>query len=262
MDYAALINEQSNRISQAQTAYNQYSSQAKSAQGNLTSFQKQMKTGTQFHTKYQNELGISRAESAVDSQKESMNLTQGIMSSLPNSLSGRTQSSFVTENQRQRQIQQEMQPLTRNLQQQSEQYGMMSNNLGDLRSEAAKRTGFDYKTQMDRESQLNQIWKQLNSQASTQYKNLQKAESQKAHYVQLKDRSDRFAQQLAEQRRQFEASLASISRQYASSPSYKPAVPKNVMDFFQKAATDPIGAVAGTGVVQRTFKGLAKALGF
>jgi chromosome segregation ATPase len=185
MDYQA-------RIQDAQNALNTSTAQANDAQNNLTNFQGSMKGANDFYNEAQTQFGVQGAQDTANKSKQALGLTQGLINNLPNSVTGRTQGSLVTEAQRQKLLQNEMTPLNNQYNIQGQNYNDQQSALQSLMEQASGQSSRNYQGQQDKYSTLNDLFKTLLGQKNQAQSDLGSWTSQLQAYQQAQEQIRQF----------------------------------------------------------------------
>lgn len=170
----------------------------------LTNFQTGETSPVDAYNAAVTSLGIPDVRTNVTALRTNIANTQALLNALPDSVSGRTSGSLVTDAQRSRILGMESAPLTTTLNQQSSDYNTESANLNDLTGQAQNQA-----------SLVDEGQKNIESALSTRYQGIQSAEATKA----AQDAADRAyqlqVQQIQTQQAQFAAQMAASSKSFA-----------------------------------------------
>ncbi len=170
------------------------------------SFQKNRVKPEDYIKKYSTELGVDTVRGQVADARAAINATQGVIKATPDSVSGRTSQSLVTDAQRNRLVQNELQPLNEALSTQSSTYGELQGNLGDLVEESGRRSNAAFQADETQAGTLKDLY-----DAAFQREKEDEARRQ-------------WEAQMAEQRRQFDAQLNESRRQAARAGGFSPSI--------------------------------------
>lgn len=153
--------------------------------------------------KYSAELGADKAKESVNAARGVVRSTQDTLKAVPDSVSGRTSGSLVSDAQRSRLVQNEVAPLNEALAGQSEAYNDANIDYKDVLSQVQNRTALGLQGDETKSSSLMDLYKTAaEAERAAEQKRLQEA-------------------QMAEERRQFDAQLAeSRAARAASSAAF------------------------------------------
>lgn len=206
---------------------------AKSA---LTAFQGSQKSANDILNSAMTQYGVQGAQDTKNNLETTLNNTTKALNAVPDSVTGRTSRSLVTEAQRQAIVNNEQNPIRQALSDQQGEYGIASNNYSDLSGKATALANAELGQQSAKESQLEQNYQDAVSQAAAQLAAQQEAAKE------------------AEQKREFNISSAQSAQKSGGSQAPQYTWSKqagggyNVLDSSGKVVkTDLATAVASQG---------------
>lgn len=169
------------------------------AQSALTAFQGSQKSANDILNDAMTQYGVQGAQTTKDNLETTLNNTTKALNAVPDSVTGRTSRSLVTEAQRQAIVNNEQNPIRQALSDQQGEYGIASNNYSDLSGKATTLANAELGQQTAKESQLEQNYQDAVSQAAAQVAAQQEAAKE------------------AEAKREFDISAAQSNRSAANS---------------------------------------------
>ena len=219
MDYGTLINTQNGKIAEAQDQYNTASQSATTSKANLDNYAATQKSAQDIYSAAENAFGVAGARETAGKAKQALNLTQGLINNLPNSITGRTQGSLVNESQRQRLLANEMNPLQAQYQAGSSAYSDQQGLLQDLMGQAGAQSGREYQSQSDKYNQLRDMYGQAYAEKVAAQDQIKQRQEMLNWYVGQQETARQFEAQMALKRQEMADARANAARQLQISQS-------------------------------------------
>lgn len=148
----------------------------KQAESQMNRFVGSMQNPLDVYNKTMQDLGIGDVRSRVQELRRQVVNSENAIRGVDENVTARTSNALVSEAQRNRLVQMEQQPLMEQLQMQSGNYNVESQNLKDLTQDAQTQTGFAMEGQ-------NQSLEALKSRLSTSQEKARQAEAKRAARV-------------------------------------------------------------------------------
>lgn len=203
--------------------------------GQYQAFQQNRVKPEDYVKRYSTDLGVDDAKERVKGARTAIRATEDTIAGTPDSVSGRTSGSLVTDAQRNRLVQNEVAPLNEIMRTQSNAFGDANADLTTLSGELDKRVG--YGLQAD------------DTQANTLLTLYQAASEQEKQQEAIRQ----YNEQMAEQKRQFDLQQKAAARAAAAaaSPSFGGGAAAKGGAAAAPAATDPVQQSAYNDVASR-----------
>lgn len=138
------------------------------AQNALTAFQGSQKSANDLLNGAMSQYGVQGAQTTAQNLENTINNTQKALNAVPDSVTGRTSRSLVTEAQRQAIVNNEQNPIREALTAQQGEYGTASDNYKTLLGEATNLANSELTDQSNKEAQLEQNYQDASNAAAAQ----------------------------------------------------------------------------------------------
>lgn len=204
---------------------------ADAALQDLTNFQTSAKSPIDIYNEATTQLGIPDVRTRVTNLRKNIADTEALLSALPDSVSGRTSGSLVTEAQRQRVLATERAPLDTANASYGRDYNMASSDLNEKLGLATQQASL---VEQGNKNIQDALSTRYNAQKSKEDEVRRREEADRAFNAQMKQieaQQAQFAQQLAESRRQF-----NISSAKSNAPSAAQVNNQNLLNELSRAA--------------------------
>lgn len=205
------------------------------------------------------QFGVGQAREQVSGLRGAITNTTNLLKQVAPSIMGRTGGSLVTAAQAARQIQNEQAPLSEQLGQQSQDYGLASSDLSDILSRAQQQASAQYGDQQQQVSYLQNLY-------NTLYEREQAAETARQAELNRQEQIRQFNEQLALERANASRSSGAAGLfsglSGGSSGATPQSVPQNQVK--QKATADVQQLLnrAGTKSFLDEIQAIAKSAGY
>lgn len=209
---SALASTSTPAAATAMPTYN-YSDNVSSDQAlqDLTNFETSSKSPIDIYNEAVNKLGIADVRTGVTKLRKNIADTNALLSALPDSVSGRTSGSLVTEAQRQRVLATERAPLDQANASYGNQYSMESQNLNDLTNQANVQSGLVSEGQNNIRTALQGRLSNIQSKEAETRRREEADRAFQASLDSVRVQQEQFAKTMAENQRQFNVTSSRAS---------------------------------------------------